>query len=501
MRGRLRFFNKIISPPRHKDTKDDENLKILGFSTFISWCLGVLVVIIQFWLPVLSFFQKISWKTLVCAAWGLFCFGPGLLWSQEANLSPDAIANQKDPTELIQEADGIFAEVSRLSGLPIKTPVQKKFEDQAFFRDYYLQLLQEQYPPEKKRAFEKAFTFFGFLAPGADLIQTYLDSFMKVVEGLYDPKTKTLYIADWIKSGDQEGTMAHELTHALQDQYFGLEPYLEEGEKLSMDQQFARAAVMEGQAVAIALNYSLEDHGRDFTKVANIADWVQLNNLLTESGQRAFGIKTSLNQVISFPYVYGATFLQSYIKAYGWGGMDYLFKHPPTSTHQILHPGDFFPRRRNPVGVSIDDMSSNVLMGFNKVWENTFGEYGLATLLQEYMPEKEALYSVRGWRGDSVQIYENNMTHGLIMVGYVVFDGEETADDFFQSYKSLLGKKYEVDIFRRSDDTIYWASLKGLDAEAYVERFGRRVVMVEGGSYQSTPRIRGALWVMSSGSV
>ena len=357
----------------------------------------------------LSFRPKDSLKILAYVVWGLLSFGPGLSWGQETTLSPDALANQKDQSDILQEADDIFAEVSRLSGLPIKYPVQKKFGDQAFFRDYYLQLLQEQYPPEKKKAFEKAFTFFGFLSPGADLIQTYLDSFMKVVEGLYDPKTKTLYIADWIKSGDQEGTLAHELTHALQDQYFDLESYLSAGETLSMDTQFARAAVMEGQAVAIAMNYSLEDHGRDFTKVANIADWVSLNNLLTESGKKAFGIKTGLNQVISFPYVYGATFLQSYIKAYGWPGMAYLFEHPPTSTHQILHPGDFFPRRRNPVGVRIDDMSSNVLLGFNKIWENTFGEYGLATLLQEYMPEKEALYSVRGWRGDSVQIYENKV--------------------------------------------------------------------------------------------
>ena len=446
----------------------------------------------------LSFRPKDSLKILAYVVWGLLSFGPGLSWGQETTLSPDALANQKDQSDILQEADDIFAEVSRLSGLPIKYPVQKKFGDQAFFRDYYLQLLQEQYPPEKKKAFEKAFTFFGFLSPGADLIQTYLDSFMKVVEGLYDPKTKTLYIADWIKSGDQEGTLAHELTHALQDQYFDLESYLSAGETLSMDTQFARAAVMEGQAVAIALNYSLEDHGRDFTKVANIADWVSLNNLLSESGKKAFGIKTGLNQVISFPYVYGATFLQSYIKAYGWPGMAYLFEHPPTSTHQILHPGDFFPCRRNPVGVRIDDMSSNVLLGFNKIWENTFGEYGLATLLQEYMPEKEALYSVRGWRGDSVQIYENKTTHGLLMVGYLVFDGEESADDFFKSYKSLLGKKYDVDAFRRTDDTIYWFSLRGMDAEAYVERYGRRVVIVEGGNAESTPRVRGALWDVKS---
>lgn len=84
------------------------------------------------------------------------------------------------------------------------------------------------------------------------------------------------------------------------------------------------------------------------------------------------------------------------------------------------------------------------------------------------------------------------------MVGYVIFDGEESADDFFKSYRSLLNKKYDIDVFRRSDDTICWASLKGIDAEVYAERFGRRVVIVEGGNAALTPRVRGALWEVKS---
>jgi hypothetical protein len=442
----------------------------------------------------LCLFRPLSQVSLLllafCPAWT----GVALAQTPPQNASPDELASQKDQAEILQEADDIFAEVSRLRGLPIKHPVEKKFANRAFFHDYYLRLLQAQYPPEKKRAYEKAFTLLGFLPPKADLIQTYLDSFLKVVEGLYDPKTKTLYIADWIRPGDQESTLAHELTHALQDQYFDLQSYLNRGENLSMDTQFARASIMEGEAVAVALDISLEDRNTDFTKVVNIAEWVRLSNLLDESAKQAFAKKVVLNQVISFPYVYGVTFLQGYVRAYGWSGMDYLFRHPPTSTHQIMHPESFFPRRHNPVGIQIDDLSKGPLTGFNKIWENTFGEYGLMTLLQQYMTEQEARNSVRGWRGDRVQVYENAATHRLLMVGYVLFDDEDTANDFFAGYKSLLDSKYEIDLFRRSDDTIQWVSVKGDDREAYVERFGRRVVMIEGTDSSLTARVRGALW-------
>jgi hypothetical protein len=402
--------------------------------------------------------------------------------------------DDKSQAEILQEADGLFREVSRLRGLPIKHPVQKEFKNQAFFWEYYLRVLQEQYPPEKKRNYEKAFAVFGFLPPETDLIQTYLDAFVGVVRGLYDPKSKTLYIADWIDSGEQEETLIHELDHALQDQYFDLQAYLDRGKNESMDAQFARSSVMEGEAKAIVLNYVLEDQGTDFTRRASIADWVQLSKLFRESGDRAFGRRGVLNDVVDFPYVYGASFLQKYVKAYGWEGMKNLFEHPPSSTRQIMHPETFFPKRRNPVKIRIEDLSVHSLRGFQKIWENTLGEYGLLLLLKRYLSETQARQSVDGWKGDSVQVYEKKDSGQLVLTGYVVFESDPSADRFFRSYQSLLNQKYPIDVFRRSDDTIYWASPKDGNGEVYVERFGRRVVFIEGSGPGQTERVRGALW-------
>lgn len=381
-----------------------------------------------------------------------------------------------------------------MRGEPIQRPVDKKFEGQAFFRNYYLQLLEKKYPPEKKKAIEKAYSFLGFLPPGADLIQTYLDSLMKVEQGLYDPKTRTLYIADWINSKDQEETLAHELTHALQDQYFGLQDYMDKGADGTMDEQFARASVMEGEAVAIALNYSLEDKNTDFTRLINIADWVNLSTLLDAEGKKAVGEKASFNRTVSFPYVYGAAFLQKYVKAYGWQGMGYLFRHPPTSTHQVMHPETFFPRRHNPVQVGIEDLSKGPLEGWTQTWDDTLGEYGLVSFLGETLPQDEARDSMKGWQGDRVQVYEQKGSHRLLGVGYILFDTKDSAEDFFRNFRDFLNAKYAVDEFRRSDDTIQWISLRGSDVDAYVECLGRRAVFVIGSPSELTAAVRGALW-------
>ena len=432
------------------------------------------------------------------AAVGIVAINPAFSQTPEPTSSLDQRVDQKSQTEIIQEADDVFKEVSHLRGLPIKNSVKKEFKDRVFFRDYYLKLLNEQYPPKKKTGWEKAFQKFGFLPEGADLIKTYLDSFLKVVQGLYDPQAKTLYIADWISPGNQESTMAHELTHALQDQYFDLAAYLKKTNESTLDEQFARDSVIEGEAVAVALNYSLEDRQLDFTSLTNIADWVRLSNLMEESGQKAFGKKMVLHDVVDFPYVYGASFLQKFVKAYGWRGMSYLYKHPPSSTRQIMHPEAFFPKKNNPVQVKIEDLSAGSgaapLAGYRKVWESTMGEYGLFLLLRQYLPEDEARRSVLGWRGDQVQVYEGDGASSLILVGYALFSGEETADDFFRSYRSLLNNKYQADIFRRADETIHWVSLVHGDEEVYVERFGRRVVFIEGTNSNQTAKVRGALW-------
>jgi hypothetical protein len=374
--------------------------------------------------------------------------------------------------------------------------VEKTFKGRAFFWDYMTRQMEKAYPPEKKKDFEKAYTLLGLLPPGTDIIKTYLDSFLKVVQGVYDPETKTLYIADWAPWGDQESTLAHELTHALQDQHFDLTAYMAKGANLSTDEQYARASVMEGQAVAIALNLSLEDKGTDFTKVVNIAQWVGLNHMLRAEGERAFGRRNAFNDVAQFPYIYGATFLQSYVRAFGWEGMKALFEKPPSSTHQILHPGEFIPKRRDPLKIMIGDLSKGPLSGYSKIWENTLGEYGLTALLGGFGIGGEGAKALGGWKGDQFQVYGRK--EELVLVGFLHFRDEGQAEDFFKAYKELMDKKFKIDLFRRDDEDIRWVSLQGGDHEALVERFGPRVVIVEGAGTKQVVPIRDEMWDIHS---
>jgi hypothetical protein len=316
---------------------------------------------------------------------------------------------------------------------------------------------------------------------------------VKSIRGLYDPETKTLYLADWIGFQDQEETLVHELTHALQDQYFDLNAYEKNGGEVSLDRQFAKDSVVEGEAVALTLNYKLRDKNLDFTQLANIADENQISNVLEEKGRTAFGRPVPVNDVVSFAYIYGASFLQKYVKIYGWQGMGALFAHPPLSTQQVMHPEKYYLKKQVPIHIAIEDMSKGPLSGSKKIWEDSFGEYGLYLVLRQYIPEKRAFQSVKGWRGDALQVYEFPGRDQIVLMGYVVFEDTDSARDFFESYRSRLEGKYNFETIR-AEETIHRASVEGTGTEVYVERLGRRVVFLEGTSTSEADKVRNELW-------
>lgn len=390
--------------------------------------------------------------------------------------------------------EALLEEVSRLRGLPVLKHVPVLTQGKEFFRDHYRQALLEQYPPEIKGPTERAFALLGFLPPGGDLIEIYLDAYLRVVRGVYDPGTGVLYLAEGLEAKDREDTLVHELVHALQDQHFDLGAFLRKGQGATLDEQYARMSVMEGEATALTLERGLRARGADFTRLGDIAEWNRLAALFKESGDRAFGRTVVSMGSVNFPYLQGASFLQRYVRAYGWEGVGRLYRDPPVSTRHLLHPEEFFPVRRPPLGVGVEDLSGGVLKGMRLSWETTLGEYGLSLLLGVHLPATESLRKVSSWRGDRVQVYEAEEGSGSVLLGYVVFSDEEGADGFFRAYRELLGKKHGVTEFRRADGTIHWAVLPGGEGEAYLERVGPRVVFLEGTKPGSTAKVRRQLW-------
>src|SRR5450755_5196835 len=69
---------------------------------------------------------------------------------------------------------------------------------------------------------------FGLLPRNFDLPNFLVAMLREQVAGYYDPKTKTVNLLNWLDVEQQKPVLAHELTHALQDQSFDIEKWMKE---------------------------------------------------------------------------------------------------------------------------------------------------------------------------------------------------------------------------------------------------------------------------------
>src|SRR6185369_8696718 len=341
---------------------------------------------------------------------------PGKLTTQQQN-------------QILGEADERLREIAALRGLEVKRPVEIQFRDKAFFRTYYARRLAQEYPADQRKGWEKAFKMLGFLSPDSTLIPVTLEALVNSSRGFYDPASKILTLADWRGVEEEEETLTHELVHALQDQSFDLGAYLDQTFTGTLDEQFARQAVIEGEAVGLTREYFSKESSKEMTA------------LFQSPEEGSSGPASSTKGVVGFPYVYGPVFLGKYIGQYGWGGMDYLYGHPPSSTRQVLHPERFFPERKEPLKVKIEDLSGRALGGYEKIWESTLGEFGLTLVLGRDQPLGRIREAVAGWRGDCAQIYERKDSSRAVLVVYMVFESEDQAEKFYSVFREHLAGK------------------------------------------------------------
>src|SRR3954452_763200 len=149
----------------------------------------------------------------------------------------------------------IEREVERIRGLRFKRPIRPKVVTPAVARGDALGDLDETYPAATRRADEELLTLLGLIPAGTDVRKLLEAISGEQVAGYYDPRKKTLRIV----SGNGvdspalvDVTLAHELTHALEDQRFGLK----EPKAGTDDEASARTALLEGTAVTVQSKYT-----------------------------------------------------------------------------------------------------------------------------------------------------------------------------------------------------------------------------------------------------
>ena len=157
---------------------------------------------------------------------------------------------------------------------PIKREVKRQLVSRDEVEAYVTKHTSEDEDAKRLRRSELVLKKFGLLPRDFDL-GTFLVALLKEqVAGYYDPKTRTVNLLDWLGAEQQKPVLAHELTHALQDQSFNLEKYMKPADAdLAKKKEITaqdiendevsttRQAVVEGQAMVVLVDYMLEPMG------------------------------------------------------------------------------------------------------------------------------------------------------------------------------------------------------------------------------------------------
>ncbi len=314
--------------------------------------------------------------------------------------------------ELFHSVDEILQFDSKQTGLPIMREVMGKLTSGEEFFSYLTMHLNDEDTKRLRRS-ELVLKNFGLLPRDFNL-ETFLVALLREeVAGYYDPKTRTVNLLDWVPMEEQEPVMAHELTHALQDQSVGLQKWMKRGDKdlgeIKKDPTPAdiendeiddvREAVVEGQAQAMMFQYAMAPAGHSIANSPELLDAMEEQTLTGTPGTKVFNeAPIFLKESLTFPYTYGKEFV---VKLMQKAGREKAFagvlRDPPHTTRQIMQP-DAYISGEKIEPMPVPDFKHD-FKDYQKFDIGAMGEFDVAVLIEEYVGKPASKRLCTEWRG------------------------------------------------------------------------------------------------------
>jgi len=288
----------------------------------------------------------------------------------------------------------------------------------------------------------------GLYPPGIDLKAASLKLLKSQVAGFYDPHGKEMVLVEgganlgiW-NSATQfmiqrdivgEMLLAHELTHALQDQNFDLESSLDKV-KDDDDRALALKSVAEGDATIAGFAYAL---GRMDDSAAD-ALASNLKNLPQALAAEAPGTPEGLSAPLLFQYSDGVSFVAEAYRRGGWPAVDALYRNPPQSSHQILHPALYFGRSAPQPRIKLAGYDQ-IMSGWKKADDDTYGELLLRVILERNLGKQSNEVGLASqWTADRMIILQESRDVNVIWM--LTFSDQQIASHFTVVYQTLLDR-------------------------------------------------------------
>jgi hypothetical protein len=330
-----------------------------------------------------------------------------------ARATQETVVSSKEAKELFRSVDEILKFASDDTGLPIKHEVKRKLTKRDEVQSYVEKNMREDKDAKRLERSSDVLKKFGLLPRNFDLQKFLVAMLREQVAGYYDVKTKTVNLLNWVDAEQQKPVLAHELTHALQDQSFGIEKWMKGSREdadnkmndpspadiVTDEESSARQAIIEGQAMVVLLDYSLAPTGKSLLESPQIVEALKQGMLTGSADSPAFReAPILLKEELTFPYRYGLDFTGALLKA---GGKELAyagaFKDPPKTTREIMEPQTYLAHEKlEPL--KMIDMEKD-FKGYDPFDIGAMGEFDVDILVEQYAGMEAAGAIYPEWRG------------------------------------------------------------------------------------------------------
>lgn len=372
----------------------------------------------------------------------------------------------------------ILKQLSAITGLEIRKPVVQHTMQRTELKAYFEKRIKEVTKPEEIRLEELALKKLGFVPPDYDLKQATIELMAEQAAAFYDYRAKKMVLLADGGGLSEEMALVHELSHALADQHFKLEKFLEKAAG-SDDGSLARMAVMEGQATWIMSEFVAR---RTSQSLKDSDEMVEMMAAMASSGGSGFPVFEKaplyMRESLVFPYSQGMRFQHRIIRELGQQAFIEVFQKAPETTQEILHPEIYLERRKS--ARSLPRNPDLPPLPKPKTWkrltDGTSGEFDHHIWLKQYDKENQSLAA--SWRGGFYALWERRRGPRVALTYASRWDSPESAQQFFQSYRKILeGKSRDFAV-----QTATATQLEGTNSDGrfLIRLDGDRVTAMEG---------------------
>jgi hypothetical protein len=300
-------------------------------------------------------------------------------------------------------------------GLKWKHPVKVEFLAAAPFDA----LMAKENAPDPQSTQDAQSTFgvmraIGVASGNDDLAKSAQQFAQDDVVGQYVDSDQTVYVRGDEITPYVRSTLAHELTHALQAQYFNLDK-MRSGHA---DDDSAVTALIEGDAVRVQNAYEQTLSPSDL-KLLDQEQQQSSGQASSQNSQDA--IPSFLVDQSEFPYDFGPTFIAALMATGGNAQVDAAFRNPPTLDSQIVDPDTYVPGASASIPVSLPPLPKDARQIEPP---SGFGEVTLLEMLGDQIGFGPAWSAVQGWMADQFVPYRQN---GQVCVDLAVLDDSPTS--------------------------------------------------------------------------